>query len=201
MKKMLFIAALLFSFIATQSSALADDEVRNLQFDVKAKGFTQTTWVDDLRSESIIFSPASQFQIQVRINNLGNRNQTNLHVTSVVPSTVTLDTPDFTINQIAPNQSYTQTLTATVKGSPYIFKDLKASTIKFHLVSDVKSTGDDSLTFYTGNGTKFITTTATTSATPVLPNTGPAANILFGTIVALMTGYGALKLRNLARGY
>ena len=202
MKKILFGLILASCFIFLASSSKADDEVRNLQLDTKAKALSQSAWVDDLRANNIIFSPASQFQIQVHINNLGNRTQTNIHITSVVPSTITLDMPDFTINQIAANQNYTQTLTATVKANANIYKDLTASTLKFHMTSDVGSNGDDSITFYTGNGTKVATASASTSsATPILPKTGSAMELVFGTAIALATGYGALKLRNLARGY
>ncbi len=202
MKKILSSFLVISCFIFLASFAKADDEVRNLQLDTKAKALSQSTWVDDLRSDNIIFSPASQFQVQVHVNNLGNRTQTNIHITSVIPSTITLDMPDFTINQIAPSQSYTQTLTATVKGTAYIFKNLQANTLKFHMSSDVGSNGDDSVTFYTGNGTKVATASASTSsATPILPKTGSAMELVFGTAIALATGYGALKLRNLARGY
>ena len=197
-------AIVVFAFLS--SPVLADDEVRNLTFDIKAKGFNQTIWLDDLRANSVIFAPLDKFQIQVKINNLGNRTQTNIRVTSIVPSTVTLDIPDFTINQIEANKEFTKDLVVTVKDKSYVFKELKANTIKFNMTSNVGSSGNDSLTFYTGNGTKIANSasssakTATSSAT-ILPKTGPATNIFFGTIIALMAGFGALKLRNLARGY
>ena len=200
MKKIILSSFLALSLLLmSTTSVLADDEVRNLQIDTKAKGFSQTTWVDDLRASNIIFAPTNKFQIQVKISNKGNRNQTNVRVTTEVPSTVTIDVPDFTVNQIVANQDFTKELTVTVKDKTFVYKELKPNTIKFNMTSDVKSTGSDSITFYTGNGAKVVAPAATPSAT--LPKTGAATNILFGTVIALIAGYGALKLRNFARGY
>ena len=117
MKKIfLFCLILASSFILLSSSALADDEIRNLVVDLKAKGFTQTNWQDNLDSSNIIFGPNDKFQVQLKISNLGNRNQTQILVKETLSDNVSADIPAvFTIPQIAAGQDYVQNITVTVK--------------------------------------------------------------------------------------
>lgn len=93
--KNLFLSAVLLTslFAFSVSPALADDEVRKLMLDLKVKGFSQTTWQDNLSSSNIIFAPGDKFQLQVKIRNEGNRNQTQVKVRQTLPSTVTSDSP------------------------------------------------------------------------------------------------------------
>ncbi|MCX6727056.1 MAG: hypothetical protein NTY75_04620 [Candidatus Shapirobacteria bacterium] len=197
MKKYLFALSLVSLFLLNASSALADDEIRNMVVNLKGKGFTQTNYVDNLDSSNIIFGAKDQFQVQLRISNFGNRNQTNVVVKETLPGTATTDSGSFTIPQIAAGQDYVKNITLTVKDKPFLVKELKSSTIRYDITTDVGTQTGDYLTFFTNGGTKS-TTVATQSG---LPATGAASNILLGSGIALGVGLVAFGLRKAARGY
>jgi hypothetical protein len=201
MKKYLLCLAVALSVggLFFTTPVFADDEVRNLTLDLKGKGFTQSTWMDNLDSSNIIFGPADKFQLQLTISNKGNRNQTNIKVKQTLPSTVTTDYyPETIINQIAAGQDFVQNITVTVKNKAAILAALTKSTIRYDITStDVGSQAGDYLSFYTNNGTKS-TAVATSSG---LPATGAASNILLGSGIALGVGLAAFALRKMARGY
>jgi uncharacterized repeat protein (TIGR01451 family) len=197
MKKYLFSLVLATLFLFNVSSTLADDEVRNMIVDLKGKGFTQSTWMDNLDSSNIIFGANDKFQLQLTISNKGNRNQTNVVVKETLPSTATTDSGSFTIPQIAAGQDYVKNITLTVKDKQYVLKELKGSTVRYDITTDVGTKAGDFLVFYTNGGTK----SATVATQSGLPNTGAASNILLGSGIALGVGLTAFALRKLARGY
>jgi LPXTG-motif cell wall-anchored protein len=198
MKKIivLFVA---FIFLSLLNPVLADDEYRRLDVDLKAKGFTQPTYVDELKSTDIIFGPKDQFQLQLRIINAGNRNQTNIKVRQILPIFVTANSDrEFIIPQIAAGQDYIKNITVTVKDKSNIYSKITWSQITVNATSEIGTVGQDSLAFYTANGTygnKVTTSTAT-----VLPNTG-ASPIIFGTLIGVSLFGISLALRRAARGY
>jgi uncharacterized membrane protein len=198
MKKYFFSFLLALSLLTfTVSPALADDEVRNLVLDLKAKGFTQTTFFDNLDSSNIIFAPNDKFQVQLKISNLGNRTQTQIVVKEALPSDVTTDSaPVFTIPQIAAGQDYIQNVTVTVKDKAAVNKALTSNSIRFTAKSEIGTESGDYTSFFTNNGTKG----ATSSATPIIPNTG-SATVVLGSIAAALFAAVGLRLRRLARGY
>src|SRR3989339_882567 len=104
MKKIIgLLIAVIFSVSAFPS--FADDEYRLINLDLKAKGFTQSSYVDELKSSDIIFGPSDKFQLQLKITNGGNRNQTNIKVRQILPAFVFTDSEkEFTIPQIAAGQ-------------------------------------------------------------------------------------------------
>jgi uncharacterized repeat protein (TIGR01451 family) len=194
-----FVVISLFLFLS--SPALADDEVRNLSLDLKAKGFTQTDWKDNLDSSNIIFAPNDKFQLQLTIRNLGNRNQTQIKVHQTLPTGVSTDSDtNFTISQIAANEDYVKNITVTIKDKKYISNLLTKNTIYISAKSDVGTEANDTAYFYTsGGGT--TTVSPTTSNSNNLPGTGTASTLIFGSIFSGALGFTALKLRKLARGY
>jgi hypothetical protein len=198
MKKYLTLLFVALSFLVIASPALADDEVRNLVVDLKAKGFTQTNYFDNLDSSNIIFAPNDRFQVQLKISNLGNRNQTQIVVKEALPTNVTTDSPAvFTIPQIAAGQDYVKNITVSVKGKTFVNQALTSNSIRFTAQSEIGTQGSDYTSFFTSNGTK---NTATSSATPVIPNTG-SQTLVLGSIIAAALGLVSLKLRQFARGY
>lgn len=203
MKKLLSYLLVLsscFSFLT--QGVMAEDEIRNLQVDLKAKAYNQTQYFDNLESSSIIFSPASQIQLQLIVKNQGNRNQTNIKVTGKLPATVSASsTLVFTIPQVAANNDYVKNFILTVKDKTQINKILTKNDLSVSIKSDVGSQSSDSLYFYTSGGTKGVTaSTSTPSSKPILPQTGPEG-VLLGTLLSLSGAFLALKARKLARGY
>lgn len=197
MNKLIASVLFIFSFLVLASPALADDEIRSLVVDLKAKGFTQTNWFDNLDSSNIIFAPKDKFQVQLKISNQGNRNQTQIVVRETLPSSVTTDVAAvYTIPQIAAGQDYVQNITVTVKDKAYIYKALTNNSIRFSVLSEIGTKGEDFTSFYTNNGTK----NASSSATPIIPNTG-ANTLVLGSVIATGLALAALKLRKFARGY
>ena len=197
MKKYFVSILLVLSFILVSTKAFADDEVRSLVVDLKAKGFTQNTWMDNLDSSNIIFAPNDKFQVQLTISNQGNRNQTQIAVKETLPATVTTDSPAvFTLPQIVAGQSYVQNITITVKNKPFVNQALASNSIRFTATSEIGTQGSDYTSFFTSNGTKNVTS----SATPIIPNTG-SNSLILGTVIAGALALVALKLRQLARGY
>lgn len=200
MKKLLSICLVLvscFMFLVTPSKA--DEEVRKMTLDVKLKGFTQSEFKDNLESKDIIFAPNDKLELQLKIKNEGNRNQTNIKVIPKISGPFTIDTNGFVLNQITPGETYTRNITVTVKDKQFVNRALTANTIRFDLKTDVGTETGDYGTFYTSNGTKAPAATATSSATPTLPATG--ANIFLGTSIASILGFVALKSRKAIRGY
>lgn len=197
MKKLTFVLALASLFIFV-SPALADDEVRKMFVDVKLKGFAQSEYRDNLESKDIIFAPNDKLQLELKITNQGNRNQTNVKVIPKVPSSVTIDTNGFVINQLTPNETYTRNIVVNVKDKQYVLQAITANTVRFDITTDVKTETGDFGTFYTNNGTKSATKASSTPA-KTLPATG--ANVLFGSSIATLLGFAALKLRKAIRGY
>jgi hypothetical protein len=196
MKKYLALILFVLTFVFA-SPALADNEVRNLVVDLKAKGFTQINWFDNLDSSNIIFAPNDKFQIQLKVSNLGNRNQTQIVVKQTLPASVTTDAPAvFTLSQIAAGQDYVKNITVTVKDKAYVNKALTANTLRFDAKSEIGTQGSDYTTFYTSNGTK----TASSSAAPIIPSTG-SNTLVLGSVIAGILALAALKLRKFARGY
>lgn len=203
MKKLFFVLSLVTCYLSLVSGVKAEDEVRRLQIDSKAKGYTQTIWQDHLESSNIIFAPNDKFEIQLRIKNDGNRNQTQIHVVATVPSTVTLDMPDFTINQLVPGEEFVRNLVVTVKDQANVAPSLHENFLKFDMKSDVSS-DSDTVRFYTNNGTKPIVTPTpveTDINTPTLPATGAAASLILGSGLAMTLLFAGKGLRRLARGY
>lgn len=198
MSKIKFLPVLLALFAFSFSSpVMADEEVRSLIVDLKSKGFTQSVWQENLDSSNIIFAPGDKFQVQLRIENKGNRNQTNIKVTPRLPSTVTADVSSFTLNQIVPNQEWVKDITLTVKDGQYVNKELSKSTFRVDITSDVDTTAGDYTSFYTSNGTKKV---ATSSSNRVLPVTG-ASPLVTGSLIGTSLLGLAYLLRRLARGY
>ncbi len=201
MKKfILFFLILVSSFSFLVSPTLADEEVRDLRIDLKTKGFSQNEWYDNLDSSNLIFAPNDKFQLKVTISNKGNRNQTQIKVSQVLPSSLTSDYGnDFILSQLAPDQDWTKDITVTVKDKAYVYQPLTKNTIEFKLKSDVGSEANDSAYFYTSNGSKGVGSTATSSA--ALPATGTTNVLIFGSLIASALGFSGFALRKLARGY
>lgn len=200
MKKILFVLVLLSSFIVYRPFALADEEVRDLRINLQTKGFSQNQWYDNLDSSNIIFAPNDKFQLKVTISNLGNRNQTQIKVNQILPSSLTSDYGnDFVLSQLAPDQDWTKDITVTVKDKAYVYQPLTKNTIEFKLKSDVGSEANDTVYFYTSNGSKGVGSTTTNST--ALPATGTASTLIFGSLIASIIGFSGFALRKLARGY
>lgn len=206
-KNIKFLIALV-TLLVLPSSVRADDEVRKMEVDIKAKGFSQSIWQDNLDSSQIIFGPKDQFQIQFIIKNLGNRTQTQIEVKEILPRTLSvvdsqikanqINQISFKIPQIAANENYVQTITVAVKDKDSISPNITKNEVHAAIKSEIGTASEDNLAFYTNNGTQKVKS-ATISA-QVLPKTGSSALIL-GTLMAaavLAAGYG---LRKYSRGY
>lgn len=199
MKKTILFSFVLALFVLA-TPALADDEVRSMSVDLKAKGFTQAQYQDNLESSNIIFAPGDKFQVQLTITNNGNRNQTNIKVSESLPSDVTTDTPAFILPQIAPKESYIKNIVVTIKGKNAVKKDLTANTIRFDINTDVGTKAGDFTTFYTSNGSLGSQTAQVSSpSAQQLPATG--ADMVLGTGIATLLSFAGLKLRKAIRGY
>lgn len=206
-KKLLLAVTFIFCLPLLSFPVKADDEVRNLQVDLKAKGFSQGQWYNNLDSSNIIFAPNDQFQIQITVSNLGNRNQTQIAVGQILsPSLTVIDGNGasvsgnkltYTIPQIAPGQNNSKTITVAVKNKSFIKKDLSQSYSSISIRSEIGTLSSDSLYFYTSNGTLK---TNVVLAKKTLPATG-ANPLVTGTIFGASLIGAALVLRRLARGY
>lgn len=197
--KKIIVALVTFIFLSLLSPVLADEEYRRLNVDLKAKGFTQSTYVDELKSTDIIFGPNDKFQLQLRITNAGNRNQTNIKVRQILPVFVTSDSErEFTVPQIAAGQDWVKNITVTVKDKSNVYQKITWSQITANATSEIGTNGQDSLAFYTANGT-YSNKVATSTAT-VLPNTG-TSSLVFGSLMAVSLLGVSLVLRRAARGY
>jgi len=199
MKKQLVSLLTFVFFFFSLSPIFADEEIRQLTVDLKAKGFTQSTFIDELKSTDINFGPNDKYQLQLRIYNTGNRNQTNIKVRQIIPTFVTTDSDrEFTIPQIAAGDTYTKNIVVTIKDKQNVPAKLTRGQINVNATSEVGTQSGDSLAFYVGNGT-YSTQTSTSSAA-VLPKTGNTS-LIFGSLLALSTLGISLYLRRLARGY
>jgi len=197
--KKIIVALVTFIFLSLLNPALADDEYRLLNVDLKAKGFTQSSYVDELKSSDIIFGPSDKFQLQLKITNGGNRNQTNIKVRQILPAYVFIDSDkEFTIPQIAAGQDYVKNIIVTVKDKSNVYQKITWSQITVSATSEIGTVGQDSLAFYTANGT-YDNKVATSGAT-ILPNTG-ASTLVFGSLFAVSLLGVSLALRRAARGY
>jgi len=197
--KKIIVALVTFIFLSLLNPALADDEYRLLNVDLKAKGFTQSSYVDELKSSDIIFGPSDKFQLQLKITNGGNRNQTNIKVRQSLPAYVFIDSDkESTIPQIAAGQDYVKNIIVTVKDKSNVYQKITWSQITVSATSEIGTVGQDSLAFYTANGT-YDNKVATSGAT-ILPNTG-ASTIVFGSLFAVSLLGVSLALRRAARGY
>lgn len=198
MKKLVSILTLISLYFLV-SPVLADEEIRRLNLDLKAKGFTQSLFVDELKSTDINFGPNDKFQLQLTITNAGNRNQTNVKVHQFLPTYISTDSDsEFTIPQIVAGEAYIKNITVTVKDKRYVHSQLTRGQINFNAVTEVGTESQDSLAFYTGNGS-FETQVATDSSRS-LPATG-TSTLIIGTLLASATAAVSLLLRRLARGY
>jgi len=199
MKKILLsLLILVSSFLFLVSPALADEEIRKLVVDLKAKGFSQSEWFDNLDSSKIIFAPNDKFQVKLTISNQGNRNQTQVKVRQTLPGTVTTDSPvEFTIPQIAAGEDYVKNITVTIKDKSSILKALTNNSLRYTAKSEVGTENSDFTAFYTSGGSKV----ASNSASQNLPATGAATNIIFGSAIASALAFAGYKLRSFARGY
>lgn len=199
MKKQLVSLLVFVFFFFSFSPVFADNEIRQLTVDLKAKGYTQSTYVDELRSTDINFGPNDKYQLQLRIYNTGNRNQTNIKVRQIIPTFVITDSDrEFTIPQIVAGDTYTKNIVVVVKDKQNIPTKLTRGQITFNATSEVGTQSGDSLAFYVGNGT-YSPQTSTSSAA-VLPKTGNTSLILGSLLTASALGI-SLFLRRLARGY
>jgi hypothetical protein len=197
--KKIIIVLVTFIFLSLLNPALADDEYRLLNVDLKAKGFTQSSYVDELKSSDIIFGPSDKFQLQLKITNGGNRNQTNIKVRQILPAFVFTDSEkEFTIPQIAAGQDYVKNIVVTVKDKSNVYQKITWNQITVSATSEIGTVGQNSLAFYTANGT-YRNKVATSGAT-VLPNTG-ASTLVFGSLFAVSLLGVSLALRRAARGY
>ena len=197
MKKYIFALLLVTSYLFLASPARADEEVRSLLLDLTAKGYSQSVWQDNLNSSDIIFAPGDKFQLKLKISNEGNRNQTQLKVRQTLPSSVTSDVPaEFTIDQIVGGENYTKDIVITVRDKAFVYKALTNNSLRFTVRSEIGTEASDYLAFSTSNGTKEIV-----DNTPVLPNTGSAATMVFGSAISAALAFAGLRLRQYVRGY
>lgn len=196
-QKILPVFFALGAFLLSTSPALAEDEIKKLTVDLKAKGFADIIWQDNLDSSKIIFGPNDQFQYQIRVKNDGNRNQTWIKVNTVVPSIVTTNEPmSFVIPQLVPTEEYVKTITFTLKDKSYLNKEITKNIVYTVVKAESGLDWSDESYFYSNNGTKGV---GTTSNTPILPESGTPI-ILATLITSGLFGFGALA-RRYARGY
>lgn len=199
MKKFLVTLFVFVTLFFSQSPVFADEEIRQLTVDLKAKGFTQSIFVNELKSTDINFGPNDKFQLQLKISNKGNRNQTNIKVKEILPSFITTDAyKSFTISQIAAGQDYVQNIVVTIKDKQNVYANLTRGQITFNAISEVGTKSEDSLAFYVGNG--IYSPQVSTISAKTLPKTG-STNLIIGSIFAISTLGFSLFLRRLARGY
>lgn len=188
----------LSSFLLVASPVFADEEIRKMNVDLKAKGFTQEIWQDNIESNKMILGPNDKFQYKITVKNEGNRNQTWIEVISKLPSTVTTSEPmSFKINQLAPNQEYTQVFTVYLKDKSALDSAITKNTVYTSIKAESGSTASDEASFYSNNGTKNAV--VATSSAKTLPASGMP--ILLSTLVgSSLIGFGVFA-RKFARGY
>lgn len=191
------ILALLFS-LNTISPVLADEEYRKIEVDLKAKGFADSIWVNNLEQDKVLFGPGDKFQIQITVKNLGNRTQTQTKVTQTLPSVLTTSDPlTFTIPEINPGSEIVKYVTVTVKDKPFVNQAVTKSEISAYAKTEIGTEGKDWTYFFTNNGTKEIQKSSDKGG---LPATG-ANQLVLGTIIGTSLIGIALFGRKFARGY
>lgn len=194
MKKLL-LSAIVFLPLFTTKVFAAD-----LEFDLKAKGFADTNWQDNLSNADILFGPGDKLQYQVIVKNTSDWNQTQIKVDVTLPDSVTVnDGPDFTIDQIVPGDSYVRAFDITVKDKSKIKYDITKNTISAFIKADSGATGSDSTSFYTNQGALQTETKTTATKGAILPATG--TSVLFGSLFGLSSLFGAISLRKKIRGF
>lgn len=199
------LSSILFSgllLLASFSPALADEEVRKLEVDLKGKGFTQGTWENNLERDKILFAPNDKFQVKLSIKNLGNRTQTKINVSSKLPSTLISDQPlNFKISQIKPGEEVVKTYTINVRDKSRLLSAVSKSEMTVTAKSEIGTSGQDWLYIYTNGGNLSPKATASATATKsALPATGNNG-LVIGTSIALALAFAAFKLRAFVRGY
>ncbi|MFA5828638.1 MAG: LPXTG cell wall anchor domain-containing protein [Candidatus Shapirobacteria bacterium] len=192
-----FVLALLFS-LNSISPVLADEEYRKIEVDLKAKGFADSIWVNNLEQDKVLFGPGDKFQVQITVKNLGNRTQTQTKVTQTLPSVLTTSDPlTYTIPEINPGSEVVKYVTVTVKDKPFVNQAVTKSEISAYAKTEIGTEGKDWTYFFTNNGTKEIQKSSDNGG---LPATGTNQLVLGTTIGVSLIGI-ALFGRRFARGY
>ena len=185
------------AFLLLASPTQADEEIKKLTVDLKAKGFTDTVWQDNLDSSKIIFGPNDKFQYQIKIKNEGNRNQTWINIKTNLPQDITTsESMTFQIPQLTPNEEYIKNVTFTIKDKAYVNKDITKNIVYTVVKAESGLDWSDESYFYTNNGTKDIGTTTTG---PILPASGMP--IILVTLIASGIAGAGILARRYARGY
>jgi uncharacterized membrane protein len=144
-----------------------------------------------------MYTAGDKFQVQLHIKNEGNRNQTHIKVTQLLPANATTDLPaNFEITQLVPNEEYVKNITLTIKDRAHVYKALKSSAYRIDVRSEVGTVAGDFTSYFTINGTKVAAQAASGSA---LPNTGMPVAAL--SLISVAVGALALGMRKFARGY
>lgn len=180
------------------SPVLADEEYRKLEVDLKAKGFADSTWVNNLEQDKVLFGPGDKFQYQITVKNLGNRTQTWVEVKITLADVLTTSDPlSYKIAEINPGTEDVKYITVTVKDKAYVYQAVTKSEISAYAKSEIGTDGKDWSYFFTNNGTKEITKSSNTSG---LPATG-TNQLVIGTIIGTSLIGIAIFGRKFARGY
>ena len=197
-KNIVSFALALFLLFNVVSPAFADEEYRKLEVDLKAKGFADSTWVNNLEQDKVLFGPGDKFQFQITVKNLGNRTQTQVKVTETLPDVLTVsDSLSYTIPEINPGAEDVKYLTVTVKNKAYVNKAVTKSEFSAYAKSEIGTDSKDWSYFFTNNGTKEVTQSSDNGG---LPATG-ANQLVLGTAIGISLIGIALFGRKFARGY
>lgn len=215
-KKIFLVVSVLVTFLSFStlvSPIFADEEIRKIEVDLKAKGFSQDKWFDNLSDKDIIFAPQNQFQIQLRVKNLGNRNQTNVQIYERLPKTLKLISCSsgnctlnsfnqivWKINQIPTNDEFFQLVTVEVKDKNSINFAITKNEVTAYAKTEIGTENSDTLSFYTNMGSINSNTNTATASAKILPATG-SKNLIIGTIVSTSLLALGFYLRKYARGY
>ena len=198
-KNIVSFALALFLLFNVVSPALADEEYRKLEVDLKAKGFADSTWVDNQQQDKILFGPGDKFQFQITVKNLGNRTQTWIEVKQTLPDVLQTSEPlSYKIPEIGGGSEHVKYVTVTVKNKAYVNKAVTKSEFSAYAKSEIGTEGKDWSYFFTNNGTKDVT--AKSGTVGGLPATG-ANQLVLGTAIGISLIGIALFGRKFARGY
>ena len=199
MRKNITALALALSLLFNVASpVLADEEYRKIEVDLKAKGFADSTWINNLEQDKVLFGPGDKFQYQITVKNLGNRTQTQVEVKQTLPDVLTTsDSLTYKIPEINPGTEDVKYITVTVKDKAYVNKSVVKSEISAYAKSEIGTESKDWTYFFTNNGTKEISQSSTKGG---LPATG-ANQLVLGTIIGTSLIGVALFGRKFARGY
>ena len=83
------------------------------------------------------------------------------------------------------------------KDKANVYQALTNNSLRFNAKSEIGTEAGDYSSFFTNGGTKAVVS----SNTPVLPKTGAASTLIFGSAIAAALAFAGLKLRSLVRGY